>query len=100
MSEFEHNGENGINFEDFKLLIGSVFNDKSIKESTTESFELIDNKKDGVINRAMLKDYLMKCGEIKMSSKQVEDLFDDIYFDDKGNLDYKKFIVETFDMFQ
>ena len=99
MTEFD-NRDNIINFDDFKAMIQKIYNDKNIKESTKEAFELLDVNKDGILSRQLLKEYLMNNGEVKLNTKEVEDLFDDINFDEKGNFDYKKFIVETFDIFE
>ena len=73
--------DNQMKFEEFVKLIKRTFNDKSLKESTKEVFELIENK-EMKITKTLLRQYLLNMGE-GLTPKVIEELFDGIQFDNE-----------------
>ena len=95
----EHPGQ--ITFEEFKnILKKSVKNEFSFN-SSVEAFSIFDKKNKDKINKDLIKNILLTRGEQNMTEAEIQDLIDHYMdFDENGEIDYKTFVKQTFELFK
>ena len=82
-----------ISFDDFKEFINR-FNLTKNSMSTDDiinAFEIFDRNHDGTISINEFKHILMDLGQ-KLSEKEVEEIIQDIDFNEDGKLNYREFV--------
>jgi len=95
----DHPGQ--ITYEEFKNILKKPIKDEFTFNSTIEAFSIFDKKNTGKINKDLLKNILLTRGEQNMSEIEIEDLLNHYMdFDENGEVDYKKFIKQTFELFK
>lgn len=95
----DHPGQ--ITFEEFKHILTKSVKDEFTLNSTVEAFSVFDKNNTGKLKKDMLKNILLTRGEQNMTEAEVQDLLDHyIDFDENGEIDYKKFVKQTFELFK
>lgn len=95
----DHQGQ--ITFEEFKHIMTKAIKDDFSLNSTIEAFAVFDKNKTGKIKKEDLQNILLTKGEQNMNEAEVQDLLDHyIGFDDNGEINYQKFVMDTFELFK
>lgn len=95
----DHPGQ--ITFEEFKHILTKSVKDEFTLNSTVEAFSVFDKNNTGKLKKDMLKNILLTRGEQNMTEAEVQDLLDHyIDFDENGEIDYKNFVKQTFELFK
>ena len=95
----EHPGQ--ITYEEFKNILKKSIKDEFTFNSSVEAFSIFDKNKTGKINKDLLKNILLTRGEQNMTEIEIEDLLNHYMdFDENGDVDYKQFVKQTFELFK
>lgn len=85
-----------IDFENFKKIMTKSINDDFLIDSSIEAFSLFDKNKSGKLEKKELIKILVDL--CYMDKEEAEELISEEYFDDKNEIDYIKFVRDTFDL--
>lgn len=85
-----------IDFESFKKIMTKSINDDFLIDSSIEAFSLFDKNKNGKLEKKQLVNILIEM--CYMEREEAESLITDEYFDENNEVDYVKFVRDTFDM--
>jgi len=95
----EHPGQ--ITFEEFKNILKKSVKNEFTFNSSVEAFSIFDKKNTGKINKDLIKNILLTRGEQNMTEAEIQDLIDHYMdFDENGEIDYKTFVKQTFELFK
>ena len=95
----DHQGQ--ITFEEFKHIMTKTIRDEFTLNSTIEAFAVFDKNKTGKVKKETLQNILLTKGEQNMTEAEVQDLLDHyIEFDENGEINYKDFVKQTFELFK
>jgi calmodulin len=101
IDEVDKNKQGQIGFEEFKLIMTRTIKDPFTENSSIEAFAVFDKNKTGKIKKENLMNILLTKGDQNMSESEINDLMENyIKFDDNEEIDYKKFVQETFQLFK
>jgi Ca2+-binding EF-hand superfamily protein len=90
-----------IGFEEFKQIMTKTIRDEFTQNSSIEAFAVFDKNKTGKIKKENLQNILLTKGDQNMTDHEVYDLLDNyIDFDENGEINYKDFVKQTFDLFK
>ena len=90
-----------IGFEEFKQIMTKTIRDEFTQNSSIEAFAVFDKNKTGKIKKENLQNILLTKGDQNMTDNEVYDLLDNyIDFDENGEINYKDFVKQTFDLFK
>lgn len=90
-----------IGFEEFKQIMTKTIRDEFTQNSSIEAFAVFDKNKSGKIKKDNLQNILLTKGDQNMTEAEVQDLLDHyIDFDENGEINYKEFVKQTFDLFK
>ena len=90
-----------IGFEEFKQIMTKTIRDEFTQNSSIEAFAVFDKNKSGKIKKENLQNILLTKGDQNMTDNEVQDLLDHyIDFDENGEINYKDFVKQTFDLFK
>lgn len=90
-----------IGFEEFKQIMTKTIRDEFTQNSSIEAFAVFDKNKSGKIKKENLQNILLTKGDQNMTDSEVQDLLDHyIDFDENGEINYKDFVKQTFDLFK
>lgn len=95
----DHQGQ--ITFEDFKHIMTKTIYDDYTINATIEAFAVFDKNKTGKLKKENLQNILLTKGEQNMSESEVQDLLDHyVDFDENGEIAYKDYVKQTFELFK
>lgn len=96
MMDLIDNKSDKLDFNCFKNLITKTIHDESLIQSCIEAFAIFDKNKDGKIKKSDMKIVLEKY--CYLCEEDALNLLNNQYFDEANELDYMKFVKETFQL--
>lgn len=94
----DKNGQ--IGFEEFKMIMTKTIRDEFTQNSSVEAFAVFDKNKTNKVGRDQLLNILMTKGDQNMDEHEINELMKYVPFDDNGEINYREFVKQTFDLFK
>ena len=96
IDEVDKDKSGQIGFDEFKLIMTRTIRDEFTINSSIEAFAVFDNNKTMKYKKDELLNILKTKGDHKYSESELIDLLKYVNFDDNEEIDYKEFILDTF----
>jgi Ca2+-binding EF-hand superfamily protein len=100
IDEVDKDKSGQIGFEEFKMIMTKTIRDEFTQNSSIEAFAVFDKAKSGKIKKEVLLNILNTKGDQNLQEHEINELMKYIPFDENEEINYKDFVVQTFDLFK
>jgi len=100
IDEVDKDKSGQIGFDEFKLIMTKTIKDEFTINSSIEAFAVFDKNKTEKFKKDVLLNILLTKGDKEFSEGEINDLLKYINFDENDEINYKEFILDTFNSFK
>jgi Ca2+-binding EF-hand superfamily protein len=87
-----------IGFHEFKTILNKTIKDEFTLNSSIDAFAVFDKTKSGTINKETLMSILMTKDDQNLSQEEIQELLDNIEYDENGEINYKDLVINAFSL--
>lgn len=100
IDEVDKDKSGQIGFDEFKFIMTKTIKDEFTIKSSIEAFEIFDKNKTQKFKKDVLLNILLTQGEGEYLESELNDLLKYVTFDENDEMNYKEFILDTFNSFK